>query len=84
MIETICPLQQQGLAPRFLSIRLYQETILARALKINIKPEICISKPGPRALLWRRSIFPAPVSSCNVPFEVPIYFFANFGSSSEY
>lgn len=71
MIETICPHQQQGLAPRLLSIRLYQERVLARALKINIKMEICISKPGPHALLWRRSISPAPVSSSNVPLEVP-------------
>lgn len=72
MIETICPLQQRGLAPRLLSIRLYQERVLARALKINIKMEICISKAGPHALLWRSSIFPAPVSSSKVPFEVPI------------
>lgn len=65
-------LQQQGLAHRLLSTRLYQEGLLARALKIKIKMEICISEQADHDLLWSRNICPAPVLGSNVPSQVPI------------
>lgn len=71
-LEAPAHLQQGGLAHRLLSTRLYQEVVLARALKINIKMEICISKQADHDLLWRSNILPAPVSGSDVPFQVPI------------
>lgn len=85
-LEAPAHLQQGGLAHRLLSTRLYQEVVLARALKINIKwksafpsKQIMISfGEATFSLLLSRAVM--------YPFRFPFlsWVLANFDSPGEY